>query len=186
MKTKLLITILFLSVFAFSANAQNTENEKGYEIGASLKYWMPGDMYFIDDVKKEGGIFLNAYADYNIVPKFAVGAYFNFGPSFSVEEADQTGQFSEIGMQLKIRIFAGNIKICPALQIGYRGIKIEDIKALKTDGFAVNMNTDIVIPTKSKILLVPSIGFLAQPVGGNDIGDVTFAPIPYIGFGISF
>ncbi|RPH32155.1 MAG: hypothetical protein EHM93_10485 [Bacteroidales bacterium] len=186
MKQKLLLSILLLGILSFSVNAQDVEKEKEYELGASVKYWMAGDMYFIQDVKKEGGIFLNAYADYNIVPKFAVGAYFNFGPSFSVEEADQTGQFTEIGMQLKIRIFAGSIKICPALQIGYRGIKIEDIKALKTDGFAVNMNTDIVIPTNSKILLVPSIGFLAQPVGGNDIGDVTFAPIPYIGFGIAF
>lgn len=186
MKTRLFITFLFASVIFYTANAQETQTEKEYEIGASVKYWMAGDIYFIDDVEKEGGVVLNAYADYNIVPKFAVGAYFNYGPNFSVEESEESGKFSEIGMQLKVRILAGSIKICPALQIGYRSIKVEDIKELKTDGFGVNMNLDIVIPTKGKLAIVPSIGFLSQPVGGNDIGDVTWAPIMFLGVGIAF
>ncbi|HCT31156.1 MAG TPA: hypothetical protein DIW31_10600 [Bacteroidales bacterium] len=147
---------------------------------------MSGDMYFLDDIEKEGGIFLNAYADYNIVRKFAIGAYVNYGPTFKAKDIDADGSFFESGMQLKVRIFAGNIKVCPALQIGYRTIKIEDIDALDTKGLAVNFNADIVIPINGKISLVPSVGFLSQPVGGNDVGDVSWAPIMYIGFGIAF
>jgi len=189
MKTKLFIATLFFGLLTLTVNAQEAEPEKEYEIGASLKYWMPGEIYIAGpgSLDKEGGIFLNAYADYNIVRKFAIGAYFNYGPSIKVEESsDGDASFFESGMQLKVKIFAGNIKICPALQIGYRTLKVEDYDALKGQGLAVNLNADVVIPTKGKISLVPSIGFLSQPVGGNDIGNVDWVPIMFIGFGIAF
>ncbi len=182
MKTK---TFLLSIALVFSVLTTKAQDEKGYEIGVSAKYWLGGEMYFNGTVDKEPGFFLNAYADYNIVPKFAVGAYTNFGPGMKIEGSDRSATMAEFGMQMKIRIFAGNIKICPALQIGYRSISVEDYAILKADAMALNLNVDFVIPTKSKIALVPSFGFLAQPVGGNDYGDVTFTPIIFVGFGVS-
>ncbi|MHC1704254.1 MAG: hypothetical protein AB9846_10135 [Tenuifilaceae bacterium] len=99
MKQKLLLSIFVLGILSFSVNAQDVEKEKEYELGASLKYWMAGDMYFIGDSEKEGGVFLNAYADYNIVRKFAIGAYINYGPSFKAKDVDTDGNFFEKGLR---------------------------------------------------------------------------------------
>ncbi|WP_319478308.1 outer membrane beta-barrel protein [Marispirochaeta aestuarii] len=160
--------------------------DANYEVGASAGFWLSGT---IDadgaELDKDSSFLLRAFADMYVTPKFAIGAYVNYGPA-EVEGVD--GSFAEIGMGIKPRFFISpEISIKPGLNIGYRSLSSDSEYGDDVDGLAVNLSIEGQYHlANSPVIPFLDIGFLSQPTGGNDYADITWAPIMYLSFGAAY
>jgi hypothetical protein len=94
----------------------------------------------------------------------------------------------EVGCALKPRfpIADGAAAIKPGLNIGYRAFSSKSVQSDKVNALAINMSIEIQFQTKSTVVPFFEFGFLAEPVGGNDLTKITFPPIIYFGGGVAF
>jgi hypothetical protein len=195
MKKKLNITLLasvftlivFSTLFSYNnAEAASFENRER-DIGISAGMWLEGDVYvggIVDDyVTKDSGFLLRAFYDAYIAPKFAAGFYFNYS-SVTIEGYD--GSITEFGGAFKYRFLASpTVAIKPGLNFGYRKLDADE-STMDADAMGVNLSVEIQIQLQGNMIFFIEPGFLAQPVGGNEDADITFAPIMYINAGICF
>jgi hypothetical protein len=174
----ILVVLTPQSVSAISAKDAN------YEIGASLGNWFSGDISIgSGDYEKDSSLLLRAFADMYVTPKFAVGAYFNYS---SVTVGGVDGSASEFGLALKPRLFLSDaITIKPGLNIGYRGMSSDNANG-EADGFAANLSIELQYHIGTGLVPFVEFGFLAQPAGGNEYVDITWAPIGYISIGLAY
>lgn len=182
MKKQLLIIVLVIMVLCSSVYSLDLKS-KEYDFGFTVGYWMSGDV----DVsgyteEKDGSLLFRAFADAYLIPKLAMGAYFNFSP---IDQDGEEVTVFEFGGSIKPRFFiAEDLAIKPGLNFGYRTTSgDEDI--FDTDGFGLNLSIEVQKALETMILSFES-GFLAQPSGGNEWIDFTWAPIMYIGAGLTF
>lgn len=143
------------------------------------------------EVDKDPGLLFRAFADSYVVPKFAVGCFFNYSSvtlSYGTESVD--GDFYEFGIAMKPRFFLSPVvAVKPGLNIGYRKGSIESYSPgmdTETDGLGVNMSVEFQYLMDNDYILLFEGGFLTQPTGGNDDASVTWAPIPYFSIGLCF
>ncbi len=186
-----LSTVLILTVFSIlfsssSAEAAGFENRER-DIGISAGMWLEGDVYvggIVDDyVTKDAGFLVRAFYDAYVAPKFAAGVYFNYS-SVTIEDVD--GSITEFGGALKYRFLATpTVAIKPGLNIGYRKLSADE-STLDGDGMGANLSVEIQIQLSGDMIFFIEPGFLAQPAGGNEDFDITWAPIVYINAGICF
>ncbi|MGD0590265.1 MAG: hypothetical protein ABSA44_05640 [Bacteroidota bacterium] len=160
------------------------------DFGVTAALWLGGKVRIVDyDIKtdKNPGFLLRAFYDAYVVEKLAVGAYANFSP-VSVEWYSTTAAIYEVGGAIKGRfpLGDGSIVIKPGLNIGYRMISSDYYIIDKSDAMALNASIEIQFNTKNLFVPFFEIGFLAQPVGGNDYTNITFPPIIYLGGGVAF
>jgi hypothetical protein len=160
------------------------------DFGITAALWFGGNVRIVDyDIKtnKNPGFLLRAFYDAYVVEKLAVGAYVNFSP-VSVEWYSTTATIYEFGGAIKGRfpLGDGSMVIKPGLNIGYRMISSDDYRIDKSDALALNASVEIQFNTKNIFVPFFEIGFLAQPVGGNDYTNITFPPIIYFGGGVVF
>ncbi len=160
------------------------------EFGATVGLWLGGDISFNDygvERSKNAGFLLRLFYDASVAEKIAVGAYFNFSPTTS-EASDYGATMIEFGGSIKPRfpLGDGSAVIKPGLNIGYRRYS-SDSPVMK-DVSAMGLNASVEIQFNVQQVFVPyfEIGFLAQPVGGNDLTGVSFPPIIYFGAGAAF
>lgn len=188
-----LIALLFCFVGTNSVFAKSF-TDRGSDIGLSGGMWLSGDIYvdiIEDDIEKESSFMFRAIADTYLMPKFAVGVYFNYSaPSFSYYSMEGDATMTEFGITMKPRFVMGpRIAIKPGFNIGYRkfesDITIND-KKLSIEGLGLNLSVEIQFMTSGNYIFYLEPGFLAQPAGGNNDTDVTFGPIFYILGGICF
>jgi hypothetical protein len=179
------VVVLILTIsFTTLLTAADLE-QKPYDAGATVGIWTGGDI----DVEgftaeKDSSLLFHLFYDYYLMPKLATGLYINFAPNVVIGNGD--GEvMSEFGFSIMPRFLVSeNLAVKPALQMGYRTSTVGDESM---DGFGLNMNCQFYyLPDPSnKIAYIGEIGFLAQPVGGTDFVDVSFAPIFYFSAGVS-
>lgn len=161
----------------------NSLEAKNYDIALEVGAWLPGSINVEGyDASKDMSLLFRAFADAYLMPKFAVGCYFNY-TSATVEDVD--GTFVEFGISLKPRFFMSPVvAIKPGLNIGYRNTSVEGQDS--ADGLGVNLSVELQYLIGSDYTVFGDFGFLTQPTGGNDVADITWAPIFYIAGGICF
>jgi hypothetical protein len=161
-----------------------------HDFGITGGLWLGGEISLGDlgaRPEKKAGLILRVFYDEYVIEKLAVGAYANFSPITS--EASTTGAtMIEFGGSIKPRFPLGDggavLKI--GLNIGYRMYSSDIPEMDKIDAMGLNLTIEVQFKTASKIAPFIEAGFLSQPVGGNKISDVTFAPIIYFGGGVAF
>ena len=188
---KYAIIILFgMSVISNNLEAKSKSlADKTYDIGLSGGMWLSGDVNLGDfgiDLTKESSFMFRAFADSYLIPKLAVGIYFNYSPvTVSYGDVSENATMTEFGGAFKPRFFLkNNIAIKPGLNIGYRSISTS-ASAWDSKGLGINLSVEIQFMMDNFIFYLEP-GFLSQPAGGNDLTDITFAPIAYILVGIAF
>ena len=180
---KLVILVLLLTLGSGSIVFSQVDlKSKEYDIGFSTCLWLAGDVYVGGSVEKDASFLFRGFIDAYLMPKFAVGAYVNIEP---ISQDGVDIMFYELGASLKPRFFIGeDMAFKPGLNIGYRGGSIDDVDD-NIEGMAVNMSSEIQKAMETMILSFEG-GFLSQPVGGIYGFDVDWAPIMYIGVGVTF
>ena len=203
-RARLLTLAVVMLVFVFSyvpgaLNAAETSFEqKEYDIGAAAGIWFPGTITIEDvDVDKTAGLLVRVFGDAYLMPKFAVGAYFNYSPA-QLEKSgyniDVDATFWELGIALKPRfVLSPTIALKPGLNIGYRNSTRDKIAGfdspdtdVSADGLGLNLSVELQILLNGGYIFFVEGGFLSQPAGGTDDADVTWAPIMYLAGGIAF
>lgn len=154
---------------------------KSFDLGVSAGYWFGGNVVIQGfDVDKDGAFLLRIFADSYLMPRFAVGGYFNFSP-YSQEGVSIT--MFEFGAGIKPRfLLAPDFAIKPGLNIGYR-FTTSDISAAEISALGINVSVEFQ-KAMPGVLLFGEFGFLPQPSGGNADIEVTFAPIFYFTVGV--
>ncbi|PKL16099.1 MAG: hypothetical protein CVV49_17995 [Spirochaetae bacterium HGW-Spirochaetae-5] len=168
---------------------------KDYDLGLVLGLWLPGtiDVEGVSLDKTAGPLF-RAFADAYLMPKFAVGAYFNYSSAtLEYGTLSASADFYEFGIALKPRFFASPVvAVKPGLNIGYRKSTRERLPGeslyaeTDSDGLGLNLSVEIQYLIDSDYIVFFEGGFLSQPTGGNADASVTWAPIIYIAAGICF
>jgi hypothetical protein len=170
---------------------------KDYDIGLVLGLWLPGTIAVEDiDLDKSAGPLVRVFVDAYLMPKFAVGGYFNYSTAtleYSPLSLEADADFYEFGIALKPRFLVSPVvAIKPGLNIGYRKSSREKLAGesaateTDSDGLGLNLSVEIQYLVDSDYIVFFEGGFLSQPTGGNADADVTWAPILYIAAGICF
>ena len=153
---------------------------KEYDLGFTVGYWMSGDVDISGyTAEKDGSFLLRRFVDAYLIPKLAMGAYLNFAPI-----SQDGGEFTmfEFGCSIKPRFFIKeDLAIKPGINFGYRTSSGD----LEMDGLGINLSVEVQKAMETMILSFEG-GFLSQPVGGDGWVDIAWAPIMYIGAGLTF
>lgn len=182
------VIFFILNSASYAADSKNLQSRE-YDIGIAAGLWLPGTVWIGDDeLDKDAGPLLRVFADMYVAPKFAVGAYGNYSSvSLSSEFVDVDGSFWELGVSFKPKFMVSpDMAVKPGLNIGYResSLDIDDFDTI--DGLGVNLSVELQFALEGGYILFIDGGFLSQPVGGNDVYDVQWAPIVYLSAGIAF
>jgi len=176
--------------------AARSFEEKEFDIGAAAGVWLPGTISIEDlDLDKSAGLLVRVFGDAYLMPKFAVGAYFNYSTATLEKnsiEVDAT--FWELGIALKPRfVLSPTVALKPGLNVGYRNSNRDRVAGfddpdedLSADGLGLNLSIELQILLEGGYIFFVEGGFLSQPAGGTDDVDVTWAPIMYLAGGVAF
>ncbi len=196
--------LLFLSSTAFAqkggVKAEETYSGGGfeakqYDIGLVLGLWLPGTIAVEDiDLDKSAGPLIRVFADAYLMPKFAVGGYFNYSTAtleYTPLSLEADADFYEFGISLKPRFLVSPVvAVKPGLNIGYRKSTRENLGGetaeTDSDGLGLNLSVEVQYLADSDYIVFFEGGFLSQPTGGNADASVTWAPIIYLAAGICF
>ncbi len=160
---------------------------KNYDFGLSVGMWMGGTVTIEDfDVDKDAGLLFRGFADAYLLPKFAVGCFFNYS---SVEASygnySASGDIYEFGVSLKPRFVVSAVTaVKPGLNLGYRKGQLEGQDSIT--GLGINLSIELQYIMNNDYIVFFEGGFLSQPTGGNADVSVTWAPIPYFAIGLCF
>ncbi|MCU0411727.1 MAG: hypothetical protein MUF82_04250 [Bacteroidetes bacterium] len=182
------LVAVLLVMLAIPLQAQFATRSMDIGIGAGYNFGGEIDVGGFD-VDKEGNFLIEAFGDFYLMEKFAWGLYAKIAPGVTTELSDEDATMYEFGMALKPRFILGNgdIAIKPGLEIGYRILDIDvDVEGVDVNGMALNGSVELQFKTQGNLVPYAKVGFIAQPSGGNDFDDVTWAPIFYVTGGVSF
>jgi len=184
----LLVSVSMVS-FAFAAgDLQNRTRDIGLFGGVLL----PGTISIEDaDVDTEMGFTLKAYFDQFVSSMFAVGVYGQYSATSTDTDPSYDVDTYEFGLSFKPKFMVSpTAALKPGLEIGYRKFSRESLAAGDTDtdgdGLAVNIAAELQFMLDNGYVLGLTFGFIAQPAGGTEDSDVTWAPIWYAMAGIVF
>jgi hypothetical protein len=193
---------LFLGVIVVSAQGVDYR----YDLGVSAGTWFAGDIDvsddlddddFSEDLRKNGSLFIRAFADVIVARPFAFGAYVNFA-TIGFDEAAYLGywdgraheipasgiKMAEAGALLRLRISIARFLLRPGLDIGYRRT-FSDSEDARAKGLALNGGCEVHYRINERLAPFLDVGFLSQPYGGvSDVAYVMFGPIAYVTAGI--
>lgn len=158
------------------------------DLGITVSLWLSGDVDFSGPkITKNTGFLMRVFYDAYVAEKFCVGAYVSMSP-ISWEGYDKGTTLFEFGGSFKARfpLGDGGAAIKPGLSIGYRTASIDQLDPTGINAMALNASVEVQFATASTFVPFAEIGFLAQPVGGNGVRDMTFPPIIYFGGGVAF
>jgi hypothetical protein len=179
MKKFVLIFLFFLQLNLFAQSKSNNE------ISIAGTFMVESDNLFLEEANRHfyvGDAFLGkAEFDYffdTFSKNFGIGFYVNIGSPWY----DGNGEtfMVEFGPSVKWRIDLNKVVVVPAIYIGYRSY--EDPAG---EGLGLNLSIKAQFPQDTFIPFI-DVGFLSQPVGGNDDTDATFSPVLIFGAGVGF
>jgi len=159
-----------------------------HDVGLTAALWLGGEISVGGGrPEKDAGLLLRLFYDEYIIEKLGVGAYVNFSPVSSAGISTGATMF-EFGGAIKPRfpLAEGKAVLKLGLNIGYR-MQSSDIPAMdKIDAMGLNLTVEVQFATSSSLAPFIEMGFLSQPVGGNQDYTVQFPPIMYFGAGVAF
>jgi len=171
--------LAWLVVFPLTLHGQDLPKS---ELNFSLGYLFEGEVYLAyPNQYASAGETLLFKVDYAaFVSDFiGLGGYFSYGnPYYDGYDAIS---MAEVGFVCKARFRAGEkflLKI--PVYVGYRSYGKQAGK-----GLAVNLS-GVLEYQGGNFKPFLDVGFLAQPIGGNDYTDVTFSPVVQASVGVSF
>lgn len=183
-------------LWAPTLRAQDKPAYKPFDFGISGGMILPGTISVGGiDVSTSMTPFFKAHFDAYLVEKLSMGLYASYLTlsmdnidGISIPENMDGASGFEIGGSIKPCFkLSPTVAMKPGIEFGYRHINPEmsDDSGSDISGFALNA----VVAIKFKAggispFIAP--GFLAQPAGGNEFDDVTWAPIFTISGGIEF
>ena len=181
-KSVILMLLLVLEIGSILFSQVDLKS-KEYDLGFMGGLWLSGDVTAGGGTgEKESSFLLRGFVDAYMIPKFALGAYMNFSP---INEDGYDITMFEFGVSIKPRFFINeDLAIKPGLNIGYRSLSGEEEDA-EADGLGVNLSVEVQKSLETMILSFEG-GFLSQPVGGNEWISISWAPIMYLGAGLTF
>ena len=139
------------------------------------------------DLGADGGFFSKLGVDYFFSEYFGIGSYLAYGMSFNGRQGDINAV--EFGITLKPRysfddaLGSTDIVVTPELMVGWRGSYPGF--GPSSNGLALNFGLDLRARFENGFAIFVEPGFLTQPVGGNDLADVTFSPIGFVVAGVA-
>jgi hypothetical protein len=174
-------------------------------VSAGLSFGGEINLVYIGTIhpKKDAGLILRVFYDEYLIEKFAVGVYVNFAPvsfkgqisspdyqyssSYFSESANTSLTMFEIGGSLKARfpLVDGGAVLKIGGNVGYRKYSA-DSPLIKSNALGLNVSVEVQFKTDTKIVPFIESGFFSQPVGGNDLIDLTFSPLWYLSAGVAF
>lgn len=161
--------------------ATSSFGQKSFEISAAYNYVTEAEnLYFweADRFLYVGSGSLFKAEGVNYFSSFGVGGYFNVGTIW-YDGFEDIG-LVEAGSVFKYKIEAGKINLIPTIYLGYRTYGDENAG----DGFGANFSL-ITQYNLDQIKPFLDLGFISQPVGGNDATGISFGPVFSIGAGIA-
>lgn len=176
------VSVLILVAAPIQLQAQDLSNRE-YDFGVTAAYWMDGNIVIQGtDFDKDSAFLLRAFGDFYVVPKFAMGFFFNYSP---YTQSGTDVNFYEFGGAFKLKfLLQKDLALKPGINIGYR-FTSADVEVAEIDALGVNLSIELQ-KALDNMMIFGEFGFLSQPSGGNSDVEVTFAPIIYIGGGIAF
>lgn len=190
----MLAVLVSVSIVSLSFAAGNLQN-RSRDIGLFGGVLFPGsisvdtDAYSFD-ADTEMGFTLKAYFDQFVSPMFSVGVYGQYSSTtITIGNSELDGYMYEFGLTFKPKfMISPTVAVKPGLEIGYRKSDREALadETTDADGLALNMAAELQFMLDNGYILGLTLGFIAQPTGGNDEADVTWAPIWYAMAGIVF
>ncbi|HXK65595.1 MAG TPA: hypothetical protein PK348_04955 [Spirochaetota bacterium] len=192
---KLIFAVLVcLTMVSFGMAAENLDN-RTRDIGLYGGVLLPGTISIEDaDEDTEMGFTLKAYFDQFVSPMFSVGVYGQYAATSTdspeIVNPSVDVDVYEFGLTFKPKfMISPTAAIKPGLEIGYRSTTVDLSQPgidTSADGLALNFSAELQFALDGGYLLGLTFGFLAQPTGGTDDADVTWAPIWYAMAGIVF
>ena len=176
-----LLFLLVLLIFSTSLLAKPGNNQ----LSISATYMLEDDNLYFAEANSYffvgDALIFKAEYDYYLASfgrNFGIGLFANIGSPWydGFEETSMT----EFGPSLKWRFDINQMEIIPAIYIGYRSYDGD-----AGEGLGINFSLKAQFPQDNFIPFI-DIGFLTQPVGGNDDTDMTFSPVFTIGGGVGF
>ncbi len=158
---------------------------KQSETSIAIIYWMGGSISLGDlgvETDKDAGLMFKYTWD-NVSPDgSSFGFFFQYAPSVTLSLVEGSGTMMEYGATFKTTLQSESDMVMKAgLNIGYRTITASGIDDI--EGLGLNASLRM-IPQNKDSKLYFDVGFLTQPTGGNDLTEVTFGPIIYLGAGL--
>jgi hypothetical protein len=177
----ILVIVIALLLFGSLAQAQNQSWNWNFKGGILL----PGTVTVegFGDGDTNLGWIANTAFDALVAEKLSMGGYFSYAGTSEAESGeDLSANIMSIGGTLKARFqLRGGTQLRPGIIFAYQlttGDAFDDVSGLN-----VGFTFEAVFPLKDYNAIVGEIGFTSQPSGGNDFGDVTWAPIFYLTVG---
>jgi len=164
---------------------------EGFILGFKGGLVFPGTMtvsvedYYEYDIDTEMGWMVGVKGDGMLGERFSMGFFLQRA---GIKGEDMSGEAAVTTIGGTLKGHFGNpdgVKFRPALAIGYQMISHEDFNE-DTQGLDVGAILEVAIPTSKTAAVDVELGFISQPVGGNDDFDLTFAPILYLNVGYEF
>ncbi|MCA9597771.1 MAG: hypothetical protein KC776_30875 [Myxococcales bacterium] len=164
-----------------------------WSLGLKAGVLVPGSVYVKEldrNLDTSMGPLALASIDGIVAPKLSLGAFLlHARPSLDVGGDDLSTAITTLGATIKARFGDPQaIQFRPGIAFGYQLIDLtegdDDFDVIK--GFDIGGLFEVSIPTGSSLRVPIELGFISQPVGGNDQTDVTFSPIFYLAAGVEF
>jgi len=164
---------------------------EGFLLGVKGGVLFPGTMTIsVEDVTEfdvdtEMGWMVGVKGDGMVAERFSMGFFLQ---RIGVKAKDMEGEaaVTTIGGTLKGHFGQPDgVKFRPGLAIGYQMVSHEEFSE-DTQGLDMGAVLEVAIPTSKAGAVDIELGFISQPVGGNDDFDLTFAPILYLNVGYEF
>lgn len=185
----------FTALIFVSAVGTSTLNAQGFtarsgDFGISANLWLSGNIALHawgTDVTKNTAPLVHIFYDAYLMDKLSMGLFINYSPA-SIGTASIGVTMIDIGFSIKPRFLVANgeVAIKPGINIGYRTGASESGNMDAMDAMALNGSVEIQFSPDAQLMPFIEIGFITQPVGGNDITGVSWAPIFYVGGGVVF
>lgn len=179
-------SLIISNSIAFAEEAA-VKKEKSWLLGLKAGALLGGEMS-VDtgssfDVETDPGFASNITFDAGVAPKLTIGAFLFVARS----QTGEGGEFSlaTIGGTIKGRFtFGDGLQLRPGMHVGYQTISPDEEDS--AIGFDIGAVVELAIPSSGNREWLVEVGFISQPVGGNDDYDLAFGPIFFIAGGIGF
>lgn len=175
--------LMLFSIAVLGAQAQDLKKS---EFSVSLGYMFEGEVYLWEtDFYGSVGETLLVRLEYDyyfasMAKRFGLGVYYTYGSPW-YDGYEVIGQH-EVGGVLKARLSASNkLVIKPGAYFGFRTYSDD-----AGTGLGINGSVAFEYQLNDKIKPFVDLGILTQPSGGNDITDITYAPVFQVNFGVTF
>lgn len=124
--------------------------------------------------------------DREVHPRVDLGLFL-VGGGFVAGEREHLVNLFEFGFAAHLRQPLGDRALMRiGAGVGYRRLFADLARYDRVQGLALDGDVELSYPILPRLIGQLKLGVLSQPVGGNDVGEVYWTPIPYLAIGAVF